>query len=91
MCITHLLKLLKFDVSSEKAIAPSIDINSTLLKRMHAGERALIPPPSVIPLFASGSSSASADPFVAFSAQLQDLSLTINTQFEKIMTDQDEF
>ena len=44
MLITRLLKFLKFDVSGEKVVAPSIDISSTLLKRMHLGERALIPP-----------------------------------------------
>ena len=64
MLITRLLKLFKFDLSGEKTVAPSIDINSTLLKRMHVGERAPIPPPS------SGSSSASVNPFAAFSEQL---------------------
>jgi len=33
MIITRLLKHLKIDLSGEKAIAPSVDINSTLLKR----------------------------------------------------------
>ena len=32
MLITRLLKLLKFDLSSEKAVAPYVDINSTLLR-----------------------------------------------------------
>ena len=87
MLITRLLKLLKFDLSGESVVAPSIDINSTLLKRMNVGECAPIPPPPVVPPFALGSSSsASADPFSAFSAQLQDLSLNINTQFEKMVT-----
>ena len=91
MLITYLLKLLKFDLSGEKAIALSIDINSTLLKRMHVGNRASIPPSPVIPTFASRSSSASADPFAALSAQFQEHSLKINTQLEKISTRQDEF
>jgi len=45
MLITCLLKLLKFDLSGERSIAPSIDIKNTLLKRMHVGERAPIPQP----------------------------------------------
>jgi len=40
--ITELLKLLKFDLSAKRSIVPSIDINSTLLKRMHVGECALL-------------------------------------------------
>ena len=53
MLIIRLLKLLKFDLSDEKAIAPSVDINSTLLKRIHVGECAPIPPPLIIPPLAS--------------------------------------
>jgi len=34
MLITRLLKQLKFDLSTEWSIEPSVDINSTLLKRM---------------------------------------------------------
>ena len=53
MLITRLLKLLKFDLSSEKIVALFIDINNTLLKRMYIGERAPIPPPPIIPPLAS--------------------------------------
>ena len=42
--VTRLLKLLKFDLSGEKYVAPSIDINSIPLNRMHVGERAPVPP-----------------------------------------------
>ena len=34
MLITRLLKQLKFDLSTERSIEPSVDINSSLLKRM---------------------------------------------------------
>ena len=34
MLITRLLKQLKFDLSTERSIEPSVDINSTLLKRI---------------------------------------------------------
>ena len=72
MLITSFLKLLKFDLSGEKAMAPCIDIDSTLLKRIHVGERAPVPPLPVVPLFVSGSSySACADSFSAFFAQLK--------------------
>ena len=92
MLITNILKLHNIDLLGEKVIASSIDIKCTLLKRIHVGERAFVPPPPlVIPLFTSGSFSTSADPFAAFSAQLQDLSLNINTQFENILTHHDEF
>ena len=40
MLTTHLLKLHNIDLSGEKVIASSVDINSTLLKRMHVGEHA---------------------------------------------------
>ena len=59
MFITRLLKLLKFDLSIERSIVPSIDINSTLLKRMHVGERAPTPvhqPPPIISVVVHGSS-----------------------------------
>ena len=90
MLNTHLLKQLKFDLSAETSIAPSIDINNTLTKRMHVGERALVPqPPPIIPMF-PGSSSTSVDPLAALSAQLQDHSLKISTQLEKMSTRQEE-
>ena len=50
MLSTCLLKQLKFDLSTERSIEPSVDINITLLKRMRARER--IPssqPPPIIP------------------------------------------
>jgi len=54
MFISRHLKLLKFDLSAESSIAPSIDINNTLLKRMHAKERAPAPipqpPPIILPV-----------------------------------------
>jgi len=43
MIITCLLKHLKVDFSGEKAIAISVDINSTLLKRMQTGTRVYAP------------------------------------------------
>ena len=91
MLIIRLFKLLKFDLSGENVVALSIDINSTLLMRIHIGKRAPMPPPPVVPLFASRSSSASAGLFAALSAQLQEHSLKINTQLEKKWTHQDEF
>ena len=39
MIITRISKRLKVDLFGEKAIAPSVDINSTLLKRMQTGTR----------------------------------------------------
>ena len=48
MLITRLLKQLKFDLSTERSIKPSVDINNTLLKRMHARERAPAPQPLLI-------------------------------------------
>ena len=45
MLITRLLKLLKFDLSAERSIEPSVDINNTLPKRMRARERAPAPQP----------------------------------------------
>jgi len=91
MLITRLLKQLKFDLSVERSIAPSIDINNTLLKRMHVGEHALIPQlPPIIPFFVPESSSASVDPYVALSAQFLEHSLKISSQLEKISTRQEE-
>ena len=74
MLITRLLKQLKFDPSAEWSIEPSVDINSTLLKRMRVKERApaLQPQPiipAVAPGFSSGSS-ASFDPYHVLSTQL---------------------
>jgi len=93
MLITRLLRLLKFDLSAERSIAFSIDINSTLLKRMHVGERAPAPvphPPSIIPTVVPGSSSASVDPYVALSAQLQAHDLKVTTQLERMSARHEE-
>jgi len=43
MILIRVLKHLKIDLSKEKIIAPSIDIDRTLLKRMQAGLRAHAP------------------------------------------------
>ena len=57
---------------------------------MHAGERATVPPPHVVPPFAPESSSASVDTFATLFTQFQEHSLKINTQLEKILTYQEE-
>jgi len=44
MLITRLLKQLKFDLSTERSIEPSVDINNTLLKRMRASVFLLLSP-----------------------------------------------
>ena len=45
--ITRLLKQLKFDLSVEWSIEPSVDINYTLLKWMRSRERAPAPQPLI--------------------------------------------
>ena len=73
--LTRVFKHLKIDLSDEKIIAPSIDIDRTLLKRMQARLRAHAPPylaPPVQP-FASGSSSSIVDPFTSIMTQLNNL------------------
>ena len=74
MLITRLLKKLRFDLSIERSIEPSIDINNTLLKRMHIRKRAPAPQSQpIIPVVAPGSSSGSSapfDPYHALSTQL---------------------
>ena len=71
MLITHLLKQLRFDLSTEWSIEPLVDINSTLLKRMRVRERTPAPQPQpIIPAVAPRSSSASSalfDPYLALS------------------------
>jgi len=88
MLITRLLKQLKFDLSAERSIKLSVDINNTLLKRMHARECAPAPqPPLIIPAVTPGSSlasSASVDPYAALSAQLREYDLKMTTHFERI-------
>ena len=84
MLITRFLKQLKFDLSIE----PYVDINSTLLKRMCAKERAPTPQaPSIIHVVAPGSSSASSasfDPYTALSAQLHKHDLKMSANFQRI-------
>ena len=74
MLITRLLKQLRFDLFTERSIEPSVDINSTLLKRMRVRERPPDPQPHPIIPDIPGSSSASSapfDPYHAFSTQLR--------------------
>ena len=84
MLITRLLKQLRFDLSTERSIEPSVDINSTLLKRTRVRERAPAPQPQpIIPAFASGfssGSSASFDPYHALSTQLREHSQQMSAQ-----------
>ena len=58
---------------------------------MHEGERASVPQaPPVIPPVVRGYSSASTDPYVELSAQFQEYSLKISSQFEKMSARQKE-
>ena len=79
MLIARLLKQLKFDLSTEWSIKPSIDIKNTFLKRMRVKERASLPqPPPIIPAIvpeSSSTSSASFDPYLALSTQLREHNL----------------
>jgi len=88
MLITRLLKQLKFDLSTERSIELSVDINITLLKRMRARERVLAPQPSpIIPAVVPGSSStssASFDPYSALSAQLREHDLKMSENFQRM-------
>ena len=85
MLITRLLKQLKFDLSTEWSIELSVDINSTLLKRMRAKERVPAPqPPPIILVVSPGSSSASfasLDPYLVLSAQLREHNLSMSAHF----------
>ena len=76
MILIRLFKHLKIDLFGERALAPSIYINSTLLKRLQAGARVPAPPPPVLPQapFVYGSSSSSAYPYAALMIQIGDLS-----------------
>jgi len=83
MLITRLLKHLRFDLSSKRSFEPSVDINSTLVKRMRAGER--LPAPQPQPIFpavhgSSSGSSAPFDPYLALSTQLREHSQQISAE-----------
>jgi len=86
MLITRLLKQLKINLSAERSIESSVDINNTLLKRMRVRECIPTPhPPPIIPAVVSGSSSASSasfDPYSALSAQLREHSLNMSVNFQ---------
>jgi len=100
MLITHLLKQLKFDLSTKRSIEPSVDINSTLLKRMRIRECAPAPQPQpiiptvdpgllllLLPAVAPESSSASSapfDPYLALSTQLQEHNLQMTAHFQRL-------
>jgi len=59
MLISYLLKQLDFDLSSETPSEPSVNLNNTLLKRMHARVRLPAPEqPPIPPAHVPGSSSA---------------------------------
>jgi len=87
MIITRLLKHLKVDLFDEKAIAPSMDLNNTVLKRMQTATRVHAPVPPIQPqvLFASGSTSSSADPYAAVMTQIKVLALNFTTSTEQIL------
>ena len=87
MILTWFFKHLKIDLSGEKAIAPFVDINRTLLKKTQADNHAHAQHPSIQPQapFVSGSSSSTADPYVALITQIQDLSLKFTSAIEKIL------
>ena len=75
MLITHLLKQLRFDLSSKRSVELSVDINSTLLKRMRARERPPAPQPQpIIPAIPGSFSGSSAPfhPYLAITTQLQE-------------------
>ena len=81
----RLLKQLMFDLSTKRSIEPSVDINSTLLKRMRVRERAPTPQyqpiiPTVVPRYSSASS-APFDPYLALSTQLQEHNLQMTAHF----------
>jgi len=88
MLITRLLKRLKIDLSTERSIEPSVDINSTLLNRMRVRERVPTPQPHpIIPTVILGSSSAfsaSFDPYLALAAQLREHALKMSANFQRL-------
>ena len=83
MLITRLLKQLRFDLSTERSVEPSVDINSTLLKRMRARERLPAPQPQpIIPAVHGSSSGSSApfDPYLVLSTQLREDSQQVSAE-----------
>jgi len=86
MLSTLILKQLIFDLSTEQSIELSVDINSTLLKRMRVREHVPAPqPPSIILAVVPGFSSASSvsfDPYSALSAQLREHELKMTANFQ---------
>jgi len=83
-----MLKQLKFDLSTKWSIEPSVDINSTLLKRMRVRGRApALQPPPIIPTVVPGSSSASSASFdlhLALSTQLREYNLQMTAHFQQL-------
>ena len=87
MILTRLFKHLKINLSNERTVAPSIDIDRTLLKRMHVGLHAHTSPyptsaPTLPPThpFASGTSFAHS--YADIRTQLSDLSRNITASTE---------
>ena len=93
MIITRLLKYFKVDLSDESVVAPSIDIDCILLKRMQVGTRAHAQAPHVQspPHFAPDSSSSSIYLYSAILNQMNTLSLSSSATAEKILASLDDF
>ena len=87
MIITHILRYLKVDISSESAYPPSINIDYTLLKRMQPGTRAQAQPlpTELSSQFASRSSSSFADRYAILMNQMTALSLSHSEDATKIL------
>jgi len=88
MIITHLLKQLHFDLSFERAVEPSIDINSTLLKRMRVGVRHPAPqqqpfPPAVHLPGSSSGSSASSDLYSVLSSEMREHRAQLSSEMQE--------
>ena len=81
MLITRLLKQLKFDLSTERSIEPSVDINSTLLKRKRVPAPQAPPIIHAVVLGSSSVSSVSFDLYLALSAQLWEHNLSMFAHF----------
>ena len=66
MLLTRLFKHFKINLSNERVVNPLIDINSTLLKRVHVGAHVQASShPSLPPVrhFVPSSSSSAVDPY----------------------------